>query len=307
MDVRKLRHFCAVVEKGNFARASESCHVSQPAISASIVQLEIELGMKLLDRGAFGARPTSLGLELYSRAKTILADLRRTSEEMAALRDGIGGRVTVGIGPLFEHTVMPSVIARFAAARPGVSVSTSVGVTEVLLDRLAAGELDFTISSPTGWLQVPAGIEIELLEETSDIVVAAIDHPVFNGDDLSLQALIRHPWIVSAGVSEAARNFFEALASQNLPVPEIIVRTDSIPILRALVLEQGFLAVVSPHFVRLLFHQGRDDVLFRTIPCTAFAIPRRMCIGTRSGRQLSKAATEMLSLVREVCEASLLA
>ena len=54
MDTRHIRHFMALVECGSFARASEVVHLSQPALSRSIQELERQLGARLFDRGRFG-------------------------------------------------------------------------------------------------------------------------------------------------------------------------------------------------------------------------------------------------------------
>lgn len=299
MDLRQLRHFVAVYDTGGFARAAEICHVSQPSVSASVAQLEAELGVSLFERGAFGARPTLYSRQFYDRARLVLAELRRATDEVAALREGDGGSVAVGIGPLFEHTIMPSVLAEFVVRRPRVSVATAEGLTVELYARLARGELDFVISTPPGWIDAPPEVAVEVLHETRDVVVASTEHPLWAGSDFSLEELARHPWVVSARVGEATRSFFLAFAEAGIDPPRSLVRTDSIAILRKLVERSGFLCVVSPHFAAPLIGPGPNAL--RIVPGDHFGFPRRLCIATRRSGSLTAAAADLLADVRAGC------
>jgi DNA-binding transcriptional LysR family regulator len=299
MDLRHIRHFTAVYDAGGFARAAEHCHVSQPSISASISQLEAELRVKLFDRGGFGARPTLFAHRLHQHAKLVLSEMRRAGDEIAALREGEGGSVSIGIGPLFEHTIMPSVLAAFVVKRPRVSVSTAEGLTTELYDRLARGELDFVVSTPPGWIEASRELKVEVLDETHDVIVAAAEHPLWTRDDFSLEALSRFPWVVSARVGEAARSFFLSFAQAGLDPPKSVVRTDSIAILRELVVRNAFLCVVSPQFAEPLVGSGPEKL--RILPQQHFGFPRRMCLATRSDSVLGPAAAELCTEVREAC------
>lgn len=307
MDLRQLRHFVAIVDRGGFARAAAHCHVSQPAISASIAQLEARLGVPLLERGSFGARPTAAGRTFYDRAVLILSEVRRAGEEIAAVREGEGGSVAIGIGPLFEHMIMPTVIADFVRRRPKINLSVAVGLTTELFARLAQGELDLTISSPPGAIELPGDLDVDVLQATHDVVVASADHPLWRTDDHSLAALARYRWIVSARVGEVSRGFFQEFATAGVVPPQTLVRTDSIPVLRMLVREQQFLCIVSPHFAEPLFGEtvGTRDSRLRIVPSKHFAAPRQVCMAVRSSSLLTKPAQEMAESVRVACRSSL--
>jgi len=298
MDLRQLRHFVAVYDLGNFARAAAACFVSQPAISGSIAKLEHSLKVVLFERGAFGARGTIYARHLYPRAKLLLSEATRATHELEALHAGESGTVAVGIGAIFEEKIMPQILAAFVARRPSVSVSTFEGVTGELFQKLIQGDLDFSVSTPPGWVDAPEGIQLEILDQSTDVIIAADDHPLWRRGERSLAALARYPWVVSARVGEATRNFFLAFERATVRPPRKMVRTDSIPIIRELIERSGFLTVVSPQFVQTLQHSPRP---VRVLPEKHFSFPRCICLARRSEAVLSPAAEELMALVRAAC------
>ena len=84
MELRVLRYFLAVAEEGGFSRAAERLHVSQPALSQQIAQLEDEIGGRLFVRAARRIEPTDKALLLLRRAREILDLAERTQGELKA-------------------------------------------------------------------------------------------------------------------------------------------------------------------------------------------------------------------------------
>ena len=261
----------------------------------------------MLERGSFGARATTAGRTFYDRAVLILFEVRRAGEEIAAVREGEGGSVAIGIGPLFEHIIMPTVIADFVRRRPKINLSVIVGLTTDLFARLAQGELDLTISSPPGAIELPGDLDVDVLQATHDVVVASVDHPLWQTDDRSLTALARFRWIVSARVGEVSRGFFQEFASAGVVTPQTLVRTDSIPVLRVLVREQQFLCIVSTHFAEPLLGEtvGARGSRLQIVPSKYFGAPRQVCMAVRSSSLLTKPAQELAELIRVACRSSL--
>jgi DNA-binding transcriptional LysR family regulator len=293
MDLRQLRHFIAVYETGSFVRAAEVCCVSQPAVSSGVAQLEALLGVTLFDRGGFGARPTSFGAHLYRRAKLISSELLRARDEIAALRQGEAGAISIGVGPLFEQTILPSVIAAFIQRFPRVQISTVEGISTDLFRRLLRGELDFSFSTPPSWVAPPEGLEMDVLLEGNDVTISASDHEIWTLGDFSLARLAQYPWVISASVTEATQTFFDRFSSAGVPAPKTIVRTDSLPMIRELVREHGFLCVVSLEFTALRDNRGP---LFRVLEENHFPFQRRICVAKRVGSFLTPAAESFKDL-----------
>ena len=159
MEMHQLRYVVAVARMGNFSRAAEQCHVSQPSLSQQILKLEEELGERLFDRTKREARPTSHGEAFLRRAVRILEEVdgaRREAEDAKSLNSGT---VTLGVLPTIAPYLLPGVMAAFAKNYPGVEMIVQEETTSRLLKLLHGYEIDFAlISLPL------AGDEAERLE-----------------------------------------------------------------------------------------------------------------------------------------------
>src|SRR3954462_2333135 len=109
MDLRHLRYFVAVAEERHFGRAAERLHLAQPALSQQIKQLERELGVQLFTRTTRRVEPTEAGLRFADHARSVLADVDRARDDMAALATGHAGRVSVGFIGTATYDVLPRV------------------------------------------------------------------------------------------------------------------------------------------------------------------------------------------------------
>ena len=106
MEFRVLKYFLAAARAGSISRAAEEMNISQPALSRQLMDLEEELGVKLLVRGR-RASLTEAGYLLKKRAEEITALAEKTAEELSSARDGVSGSIRIGCG---ETAGMRSVI-----------------------------------------------------------------------------------------------------------------------------------------------------------------------------------------------------
>jgi len=144
--LRQLEYFVAVARERHFARAAESCYVSQPALSTSIAKLERELSVTLINRGQNFEGLTPEGERLVVWAKRVLAEHDALKAEAAAMRSGISATLRLGIGPTVSTTAaLP--VAAFCALHPlaRVKVCSRLSSTE-LLRQLRDFELDVAIA-----------------------------------------------------------------------------------------------------------------------------------------------------------------
>lgn len=146
MLLRQLEYFVAVARERHFARAAESCYVSQPALSTSIAKLERELSVTLIHRGQNFEGLTPEGERLVVWAKRVLAEHDALKAEAAAMRSGISATLRLGTGPTVSTTAaLP--VAAFCALHPlaGIKVCSRLSSTE-LLRQLRNFELDAAIA-----------------------------------------------------------------------------------------------------------------------------------------------------------------
>src|SRR5215213_6534491 len=99
MEMHQLRYMVAVAKTGNFSRAAEQCHVSQPSLSQQIAKLESELGERLFSRLKRSAVLTSAGEALLPRATRILAEVDAALRDVADTAVQVRGQVKVGVLP----------------------------------------------------------------------------------------------------------------------------------------------------------------------------------------------------------------
>ena len=147
MEMHQLRYVVAVSRAGNFSRAAEQCHVSQPALSQQILKLEEELGERLFDRKKREVRLTSHGEAFLPRAIKILEEVDAARREASDAHALLRGRLIVGVLPTIAPYLLPEVLAEFAEKFPGVEIVVQEDTTARLLKLAQAYEIDFALAS----------------------------------------------------------------------------------------------------------------------------------------------------------------
>jgi LysR family transcriptional regulator, benzoate and cis,cis-muconate-responsive activator of ben and cat genes len=123
LDLRQLQYFVAVAEEGQMTRAAAKMHVAQPALSQAIAQLEVRLGVELLERHARGVSLTPAGESFLAKARTAVAAADAADRTAQAFARADLGRVELGhVGPQPNYTE-PRLLAAFASAAPRAHVS----------------------------------------------------------------------------------------------------------------------------------------------------------------------------------------
>lgn len=147
MELHQLRYFLAVVKTGNFSRAAENCHVSQPSLSQQILKLEAELSEKLFERHRRQASLTPAGELFRQRAENVLHELDEAKREV---RDASGeprGEVHLAALPTIAPYLLPKILRAFAGRRSSVELIVHEETTDRALRALANRELDLALVS----------------------------------------------------------------------------------------------------------------------------------------------------------------
>jgi len=147
MEMHQLRYMVAVVRAGNFSRAAEQCHVSQPSLSQQILKLEEELGERLFDRTKREAKLTAHGEAFLPRAVKILEEVDAAKREASDAQRLLRGRLIVGVLPTIAPYLLPRVLVGFAEKFPGVEIVVHEDTTARLLKLAQAYEIDFALTS----------------------------------------------------------------------------------------------------------------------------------------------------------------
>src|SRR5262245_23523731 len=141
MELHQLRYFVAVAQTGNFSRAAERCHVSQPSLSQQILKLEHRLGQPLFNRLGRRAVLTDAGRLLLDRATAVLATVEDAERRLRASDTIHGGRLAVGAIPTIAPYLLPHALESFVRRCPKVELIVREDVTTNLIQAVVEGEL----------------------------------------------------------------------------------------------------------------------------------------------------------------------
>jgi LysR family nitrogen assimilation transcriptional regulator len=145
LDLRQLRYFVAVAERGGFAAAASTLNIAQSALSRHVKELERELGGALLERGARGVTVTESGKVLLARGRWLFGTIDDIKAEVRTENREPSGTVRLGapssLADIFYAPLAHLIVKRF----PRVRLELSEGLTEGMCDRLLRGELDLAV------------------------------------------------------------------------------------------------------------------------------------------------------------------
>ncbi|MGY0233936.1 LysR family transcriptional regulator [Longispora urticae] len=147
MQLQSLEVLRAVAASGSITAAARALRFTQSAVSRQIAALEADTGATLFDRLPRGVALTDEGRCLLAHAEAVLDRLAAARRDLAALRDGTGGRLRVGAFPTAVAALVPRALATFRAAHPDVASSLVEGLTPGLLERLESGDADVAVVS----------------------------------------------------------------------------------------------------------------------------------------------------------------
>jgi DNA-binding transcriptional LysR family regulator len=175
-ELRLLRYFVAVADEGTVTRAAERLHLSQPALSAAVKQLEGQLGVELLDRVGRGVALTPAGELLARRGRALIETAEAMVAEVQSRGSAPAARLRLGLSPTARYGIGPELLAAAASAAPAVMLYTSEDTTGALLRDVAHGRLDLAVvfCAPAA----PEGVELLALREEAAVVHVRADHPL---------------------------------------------------------------------------------------------------------------------------------
>lgn len=195
MELRHLRYFVAAAEAENVSRAALRLHVSQPALSRQIRDLEEELGFSLFERSAKSVRLTEAGKSFLAEARAVL---ERADEAVATARAiASGGRTElhVGYAPSPTVRITPAALRAFQALLPQVRVKLHDLSTEEMLAGIREGSLQIALLvRPNGG--VLRGLRFEELARDAMRLAVPPNHPLARARSVSLARAVAEPLVV---------------------------------------------------------------------------------------------------------------
>jgi DNA-binding transcriptional LysR family regulator len=224
MTLEDLRVFAAVCRSGNLSAVARGLGRSQPAVSQHVTRLERELGVALLTRGPTGVAPTAAGRVLFDSASAGEAALSMAVREIARLRDGTGGELSISTGGTTVRHFMREAVRRFRAGRPGVwlrfePASSTPQCIQVVLENRA--DLAFVTHAAA----FPGIQQRPVLEMPLRLLVAS-DDPLSRRRSVELRDLAAIRYVSLAAGTSSGAFVRETLRAQGLAMQPVAAVDD---------------------------------------------------------------------------------
>ena len=247
MDTRRLGYFACILEEGSITAAAQRLRLSQPTLTKSMKLLEDEFGVVLFERSMTGITPTTYGEALYSRAKGILADMRRAQEEIATLRGTAGNHCRIGALPTLMGSIVAKAVEEISRRFPDVTIHVHEGPSQSLIRSLRRRELDVALVY-CGNAAGEQGFTSQVLFGDRLEIVASARHPLAGRPSVTVADLAPYPWCVAMSgnwrcVEQMFR--FEGLEPQEPRIDP----GGAIEFLKSLVGASEYLGIIPQHAV----------------------------------------------------------
>ncbi|MBR6196827.1 MAG: LysR family transcriptional regulator [Bacteroidaceae bacterium] len=254
MNLQQLRYIVAINRFRNFARAAESCDISQPTLSAMLVKLEEELDVKIFERSSKSVTPTTAGKKIILQAEKALMETNRINEIVAEDKDRLGGSMVISVGPTIAPYILPKFIKQYREDYPSVNLTIQELKANFMLDALLRGEIDAGIAISDN---VRDGIlEIPLYTEKFYVYLAEScwrKLPVFKPENLEHENM----WIMKEAqcLRDSAFSFCKARSKGHH-----IYEAGSIETLIRIVDENGGFTIIPEMHLPFLTDKQRENV-----------------------------------------------
>jgi len=285
LNLRHLEAFAGIAKAGNFTRAARILHVSQPALTVQIRELEQTLGVRLLDRNTRRVKLTRIGEQLSPVVRRILAEIEGVVHHAHEMAAGIRGTVSVAAIPSVCAAILPRIVAAFRLRNPGIAVALKDVTSQRVLAMVKNEEVDFGIGS---FADGDSAIETTPLFTDRMRVVVTRESPLARKRSVRLKDLVNVPLILmdpQTSVRMLVDRAFEAIGQFPAPAFEVTYMSSAVGMVRA-GLGVAFLPSAGLEISELSGLASR--------PVDHPGLTRRIAAVQRARRQLSPAAAKFL-------------
>lgn len=290
-DLADLQAFRAVAEIGNFRRAAESIHLSQPAFSRRIDKLEQALGVRLLERTTRRVSLTAVGREFERKVQALLGELDATLLGIRGVAATRLGEVTVAGVPSTVYYYLSQVILRYHQRYPRIRVRIVDASANEVLSAVAGGEADFGLNFIGS--QEP-DIEFKPLLEERFVAAVRRDHPLAKKRRVAWAELADHDFI-TVSKSSGNRVLLDQALAGAAKLPQSIYEAQHVTTLLGLV-EAGLGVAAVPAMAM----PGPEHPLLASVPLVDPVVTRKVGLIRRRGRPLPPAAQQLWDVLLEM-------
>lgn len=290
ISIKQLRGFLAVAQTQSFAEAAAQVHLSQPALSIAMKNLEAELGGQLFARSTRAVALTPEGAELLPQVQRLLADwesvLAGAHQRFALKR----GRLAIAAMPSFASTELPAVLLAYRAQFPPISISVQEVIAEQLVEQVQDGRIEIGISFDPG---NQTDLSFAPLFNDHFVAICPPNHPLAKLTSVEWAALCAHPFIGLQRPSSLRELIERNLTALGLQLNVELEANQLATIGRMVACGLGVSAVPK------LCEQQMAELGLVCVPLDAPDIARQVGIITHARRPLSQAAMAMIDVFKQ--------
>jgi DNA-binding transcriptional LysR family regulator len=292
LNLTHLRVFRAVCETNSITHAARKLHISQPAASKQLAELETHIGVALLERRPRGVRLTPAGEILGRHARRLFQEEEAAEAALEALLGLELGQLSVAASTTIGSYMVPSVFGDLHAAHPNVQLELEIGNAARVEELVQGGQLDLGLSEGSVSSE---GLHVEVFAHDHMVLIVAPGHALARSSSGALppEALRGQPFIVRERGSGTREVVEDALGRRGIPITPVMSLGSTEAIKNAVAIGLG-IALVSSLTLELELQSGR----LRALELAGLSIRRALHLLTLEGKAPSPSAQEFSRLLR---------
>ncbi|OUM85325.1 MAG: hypothetical protein BAA01_14895 [Bacillus thermozeamaize] len=220
MNLKRIRAFTLVVEKGSFSEAADSMGLTQPAVSQQIKTLEEELGSPLLDRSAPGVGLTPAGRLAYEKGKQLLAIWEELAETTRAMQGKLAGTLHIGASTIPGTYLIPRWMSLFVKQHPLVEIKLQIGDSREMLHKMINRQVDLCFIG-CSLNQEDTRLVVDAIADDTLVLIASKQWEV--PSVITIEWLKRQPFLLREEGSGTREVMERSLRGQGVPLHQLRV------------------------------------------------------------------------------------
>jgi LysR family transcriptional regulator, putative pyruvate carboxylase regulator len=257
-SLNSLMTFHEVAKHRSFSQAAEELCISQPAVTKHIRNLELKVGMRLIERGRGGLALTEAGKALYKQTQNISSHLMEIEDVLGTLQKQHRGILKIGTTESYSKCLMPRLLSGFQTSFPAIKISLDVGNSEEIEKNLSTYRNDLAVIGVTR--VSPKFESIPFLKEEL-VLIASPKDPLSKRKSVSLKELEPYPLIIRAKGSTTRKILLQAFKELDIR-PSLLVEAGSSEFIKQWVSEGKGVSVIVK---RIVEEEGKRGIV-RIVP-----------------------------------------
>lgn len=247
MKLNQLRALITIAECQSIHEAARQLHLTQPALSKTVQELESSVGTTLLERSSTGTRLTPIGHRLLAHARLIMESVQHARMDLDDMKGSVGGEVTLGTTPLTAMLYpMIETLDAFRSAYPDVRLRVQEMRPNQLVEQLRQGAIDMAVTAQ--WHSSDRFFHSVEISRLSSVIAARPEHPLRHAR--SLRVLQQADWISLDPLPDRLSSFSRLFSDSGLDLPLRVTECASIHLALELCWRADVLLVLSSESMR---------------------------------------------------------